>query len=147
VSPEPVRATPPAAEIAEPAAPHGSGPQPAWVAYGRIVTNFIHDLSTGVWFACVLVIWVIGARTTGAPPEATAVLYEAMGTVFWLLVASLVGIAVTGGLRLLYWRKDTAPELVARKRRALIAKHAAFLLVYGAGTVLAAMTVFSVPRG
>jgi putative copper export protein len=119
----------------------GSSTGPAWAAYGRIATNFVHDLSTGMWFACLLVIWVVGSRGSGAPPEAAAVLNEAMGAVFWLLVASLAGIAVTGAVRLLYWRQETSPELVARKRTALVVKHVLFLVVYGAGTAWAAWTV------
>jgi uncharacterized membrane protein YGL010W len=125
----------------------GEGSLSAWAAYGRIVTNFVHDLSTGVWFACLLVIWVVGSRTASAPADATAVLGEAMLTVFWLLVASLVGIAVTGAVRLLYWRRETPPELLARKRTALVVKHLGFLLVYGAGTAWAAWTVFFGPQG
>jgi hypothetical protein len=107
----------------------------------------VHDLSTGVWLACVLVIWVVGSRMAGVPPEAAAALAAAQRTVFWLLAASLAGIAVTGAVRLLYWRRDTSPDLVARKRRALVGKHVAFLLVYGAGTAWAALTVFRGPGG
>ena len=121
--------------------------RPAWAAYGRIVTDFVHDLSTGVWFACLLVVWVVDYRMAGVPTEAAAVLAAAERTVFWLLAASLVGIAVTGAVRLLYWRQDTPPDLVVRKRTALVGKHVAFLLVYGAGTAWAALTVLRGPGG
>jgi hypothetical protein len=108
----------------------------------RVVNNFVHDMSTGTWFACLLVIWVISRRIAGAPPEAQAVLVDAERAVFWLLAASLVGLAVTGGLRLFYWRQDTPADELAAKRGALLVKHVGFLLVYGLGTVLAGWLVF-----
>jgi hypothetical protein len=40
-----------------------------------------------------------------------------------------------------YWRSDTPPDQVRAKRSALVVKHVAFLVVYGLGTVWAAMTV------
>lgn len=117
------------------AAPQGS-------ALPRIINNFIHDMSTGTWAACLLVIWVIAARSKGVPPEAAAVLAQASATVFWLLVFSLVGLTITGAIRILYWRTDTPPEQLKTKRKALIVKHVAFLVIYGAGTVWAALLAF-----
>ena len=111
-------------------------------ALPRIVNNFVHDMSTGTWAACVLVIWVIASRSQGVPPEAAAVLSDANSVVFWLLVISLVGLTVTGAVRLFYWRSDTPPEQLKTKRGALIVKHVAFLLIYGLGTAWAAWTVF-----
>jgi hypothetical protein len=112
-------------------------------AYARIVTNFVHDMSTGTWAACLLVIWTISTHSRGVPVEAAAVLADANQTVFWLLVVSLVGLAVTGAARLFYWRSDSPPDLVRMKRRALIVKHACFLLIYGLGTMWAARMVFA----
>jgi putative copper export protein len=111
-------------------------------ALGHIVTNFVHDMSTGIWFACLLVLWVISSRSAGVPAEAAAVLSSASQAVFWLLVASLVGLTVTGALRLVYWRAETPPEMRSAKRSALIVKHVAFLAVYGLGTAWAALLVF-----
>ena len=99
-------------------------------------------MSTGTWAACVLVIWVIASRSQGVPPEAAAVLSDANSVVFWLLVVSLVGLSVTGAIRLFYWRSDTPPEQLRTKRGALIVKHVAFLLIYGLGTAWAAWMVF-----
>jgi hypothetical protein len=108
----------------------------------RIINNFIHDMSTGTWAACVLVIWVISSRSTGVPPEAAAVLADANTLVFWLLVVALAGLTVTGVIRLFYWRADTPPDQLKTKRGALIVKHVAFLVVYGLGTAWAAWMVF-----
>jgi cytochrome b subunit of formate dehydrogenase len=90
----------------------------------------------------MLVIWVIWSRAQGVPPEAAAVLDDASRLVFWLLVLSLVGLSVTGAIRLLYWRADTPPEQLRTKRGALVVKHIAFLLVYGLGTAWAVWAVF-----
>ena len=111
-------------------------------ALPRIVNNFVHDMSTGTWAACVLVIWVIASRSQGVPPQAATVLGDATLVVFWLLVVSLVGLSLTGGLRLFYWRSETPPDELKTKRGALIVKHVAFLLIYGLGTAWAAWMVF-----
>jgi putative copper export protein len=111
-------------------------------ALPRVVNNFIHDMSTGTWAACILVIWVVASEAQGVPSEAAKVLAEASAAVFWLLVASLVGLAATGGIRIFYWRSDTPPEQLKTKRKALIVKHIAFLVVYGLGTLWAAALAF-----
>ena len=111
-------------------------------ALPRIVNNFVHDMSTGTWAACILVIWVIASQSQGVSPEAAAVLSDANSVVFWLLVISLVGLSVTGAVRLFYWRSETPPDELKTKRGALIFKHVAFLLIYGLGTAWAAWTVF-----
>ena len=110
--------------------------------YARIVTNFVHDVSTGTWVACMLIIWTISSRAAGVSAEAADVLAAANTNVFWLLAVSLVGIAVTGVARLFYWRGDTPVDQRAAKRTALVVKHAVLLVVYGAGTLWAAGMVF-----
>jgi membrane protein YdbS with pleckstrin-like domain len=129
----------PSDETPAPSAPAAAGRRSA---LPRIVNNFVHDMSTGTWAACVLVIWVIASRSQGVPPEAAAVLSDANSVVFWLLVVSLVGLTVTGAVRLLYWRSETPPDELKTKRGALIVKHVAFLLIYGFGTAWAAWMVF-----
>jgi hypothetical protein len=140
---ETVPATAGAAEVAADAAGPADAAGARASALPRIVNNFIHDMSTGTWAACMLVIWVIASRSQGVPPQAAAVLTEANTVVFWLLLLSLVGLTVTGGIRISYWRADTPPEQLREKRGALIVKHVAFLLVYGVGTAWAAYTVFA----
>jgi putative copper export protein len=108
----------------------------------RVVNNFVHDMCTGVWFASLLVIWVVASRSAGVSVEAREVLVDAQRAVFWLLVTALLGLAVTGGLRLMYWRQDTPLDDLSAKRGSLLVKHVAFLLVYGIGTALAALVVF-----
>jgi len=99
-------------------------------ALPRVMNNFIHDFCTGLWFACLLVLWVVESRSAGVPAEAAAVLASASVAVFWLMALSL------GELR----SRGRAPALLASRNRAghvvgqaacLIAKHVAFVVVFG----------------
>lgn len=102
--------------------------------YARIVNDFVHDMATGTWAACLLVIWTLSRRLVDMSEEAATALGDAMSLVFWLGVGALAVIFVTGGIRLRYWRRETMPTDLAAKRRALLVKHAAFLVIYGSGT-------------
>ena len=97
--------------------------------YVRITNNFLHDMATGTWAACILVIWVLSRQLDSMSSEASAAVSDAMVLVFWLLIGALVVIAATGGIRLAYWRKQTPAEELAAKRRALIVKHVAFAVI------------------
>lgn len=106
----------------------------------RLINNWLHDVGTGLWAACVLVIWLLQDRkeALATPAEAVmAILYEVQWLMFWLVVASLIVISITGALRLLYWRRETPEDQMPSKRPALIGKHIAFLVIYGGGTVWA----------
>lgn len=104
-----------------------------WV---RLVNNWLHDFSSGLWGSCVLVLWVLERGLPDAVPDeaAASVIYGAQQLFWWILLAALALIAVTGAVRLLYWRRATSPEDMPAKRPALIGKHAVFLAVYGLGT-------------
>jgi hypothetical protein len=105
----------------------------------RLTNNWLHDVGTGLWAAGLLVIWVLDTRKDALAVQAGSAFADAMlgveWLVFWLLVAALVDIAVTGALRLVYWRSQTPAEEMPAKRPALIGKHIAFLVVYGGGTL------------
>lgn len=105
--------------------------------YVRITNNFLHDMATGTWAACVMVLVVLSGRLDAMPAEAAIALGDAMVFVFWLLVGALVVLTLTGAVRLFYWRAQAAPDELAAKRRALIVKHVAFLVIYGGGTAWA----------
>lgn len=102
--------------------------------YVRITNNFLHDMATGTWAACVLVLWVLARERAEMPSVSIAALGDATHAVWLLLLGALVVLTVTGALRLVYWRATTAPDELAAKRRALVVKHVAFLVVYGGGT-------------
>jgi putative copper export protein len=102
--------------------------------YVRITNNFLHDMATGTWAACLAVLLVLRPRLAGMPAEAAAALGDAMTLVFWMLVGALVVVTITGAVRLVYWRAQTSAEELGAKRRALVVKHIAFLVIYGGGT-------------
>jgi predicted permease len=101
----------------------------------KIINSFFHDMSTGTWAACVLVIALLNARRTAVLPEAAAAILDAQWAVFWLLVGALVVLMVTGGFSMRYWREKSASEEVTERLRLLWIKHVLFALVYGVGTV------------
>jgi hypothetical protein len=103
--------------------------------YLWILNDFMHDLGTGVWAACLLVVWVLHGELASLPAEASAALSSVMWLLWWLAIAALVVIGATGGLRLRYWRRECDSHDVDAKRRALLIKHGAFLAVYGIGTL------------
>jgi hypothetical protein len=105
--------------------------------YRWIVNNFFHDLASGMWAATVLVIWLLETRMSGIPAAAGAALADIQHLLFWIVLASLLVIFVTGGIRLRYWRKQGSADEEAYRRRALLVKHVLYLVIYGAGTVWA----------
>lgn len=109
----------------------------AWV---RLTNNWLHDVATGLWAACLIVMLALQNQQpliSGAGTEA----WHAVGGVallmFQLMLAALVVIVITGAIRLVYWRRVTPPAEMPAKRKALIGKHVAFVLVYGVGTLWA----------
>lgn len=102
--------------------------------YVRVTNNFLHDMATGTWAACLAVLLVLSGRLVGMPAEAAEALGDAMALVFWIQAGALAVVTLTGALRLVYWRAQTVPGELAAKRRALIVKHVVFVVVYGGGT-------------
>jgi len=105
----------------------------------EIVNSFLHDMSTGTWAACVLVIIILNMRRLAATlPEVASALLDAQWAVFWMLLIALVVLTITGGFYLRYTRKkgeDLSEEDRASRRRLLLQKHALLLAIYGAGTL------------
>lgn len=100
----------------------------------RLTNNWLHDFSSGLWGSAVAVIWLLHGRLGGVPADAAAVLVDAQRLMWWVLLASLAVITLTGAVRLTYWRSVTPAEQMPAKRPALIGKHVAFLGIYGLGT-------------
>ena len=110
----------------------------------RIVNNFLHDTCTGVWAACVIVIYTLARQVPGMPPDAASAIGLAQTRLWWLLVVALFGLAVTGGIRLFYWRSQASAEELVAKRAALVLKHVAFLVIYGIGSAWAYHLAFGI---
>ena len=103
-------------------------------AYVRITNNFLHDMATGTWAACLLVLLVLRNQVQQMATEPASAIHAAGEVVFWLMIGALAVIAITGAIRLSYWRAETAVGEREAKRRALVFKHAAFAVIYGGGT-------------
>ena len=105
-----------------------------WV---RLANNWLHDIGTGLWAACLLLLVVLRGRyaaLAALDPAAFDAVASVTSLVFRLLAGALAGITLTGAVRLFYWRAQTPPEQMRAKRPALIWKHAAFLALYVPGT-------------
>ncbi|MBA4370819.1 MAG: hypothetical protein C0418_04495 [Coriobacteriaceae bacterium] len=102
----------------------------------RLVNNWLHDFSSGLWGSCVLVLWLLERSLPDTPPDeaVASVLFGIQWVFWWILLAALAIIALTGAVRLFYWRSATPAEELPAKRPALIGKHIAFLGIYGLGT-------------
>ncbi|MDP2232314.1 MAG: hypothetical protein Q8K89_01650, partial [Actinomycetota bacterium] len=87
--------------------------------YVRLANNWLHDVATGLWAASLLVLVVLSGRLAGMPAEAAAAIGDTMQLMFWLLASSLAVIAVTGAIRLVYWREATPADELPSKRSAL----------------------------
>jgi uncharacterized membrane protein len=104
----------------------------------RLANNWLHDVGTGLWAACLVVLLVISGERPSfeaiSSPDGYALIAGVTTTVFLMLVAALAVIALTGAFRLFYWRSQTPSDELASKRPALIWKHVAFVAVYVPGT-------------
>ncbi len=114
--------------------------------YVRLANNWLHDVATGLWAACLIVLVVFDRQQPLFVAAGSKLAWRTMADtsqlIFWLLLGALAVIAVTGAVRLVYWRKQTPPAELPGKRKALIGKHVAFLVVYGLGTWWASTLVW-----
>jgi len=108
-----------------------------------VVNNFVHDLFTGLWTSSVLVIYLLHRKTRS--PEGLLVspaLHDVMRTLFWLGIASVVLIVLTGSLRVLYYRAESIRGDREIKKQLLIVKHVLFTFVFIGGTYLSYLYAF-----
>jgi len=108
-----------------------------------VVNNFVHDLFTGLWTSSVLVIYLLHRKTRS--PEGLLIspaLHDVMRTLFWLGIASVVLIVLTGSLRVLYYRAESIRGDREIKKQLLIVKHVLFTFVFIGGTYLSYLYAF-----
>ena len=109
-----------------------------------IVNNFVHDFFTGLWASTLLVIYLLHRKMhslTGSLDP--TVLREVMRIFFWLGIASVVLILLTGSFRLLYYRTESIGGDREIKKNLLIIKHVLFTFIFIGGTYLAYLYAFS----
>ena len=96
-----------------------------------VLNNYFHDLATGVFVACAVVMWAIARRATDRPQDAAALepLFRALQTALWVALAWII----LGGIprTIFFPRYEFAPAIDKGLVPALIAKHV--LMFSGAG--------------
>ena len=108
--------------------------------YIRSAVEVLHDIAAGAFPGAVLAAWMIRGRVDAMSPDAGAVVGKASLSLWLILMGALFVVGVTGPIRLSYWRLNArAGSLEAKKRRVLI-KHTAFVLLW-IGAVALAVTV------
>lgn len=108
-----------------------------------IVNNFIHDMFTGLWVSTVIVITLLKKKAGSLEGIfISEALHDIMRFFFWLGIASIVVILVTGSFRVLYFRRVTAAHERETKNKLLIVKHVLFTTVFIGGTYLAYLYAF-----
>jgi putative copper export protein len=109
-----------------------------------VVNNFVHDLFTGLWASSLLVIVLLN-RKAKVPDSALVAdsLHAVMRIFFWIGVASIAVIVVSGSLRMLYYRSGISAEDEKIKKELLIVKHVFFTFAFIGGTYLAYVYAFS----
>lgn len=97
-------------------------------AYVRVIVEFVHDIAAGVFPGAVWFAWMIRDRMEVAAPEALPSLGRASSSLWLILIAALLAIAITGGFRLAYWRLNVQEDALEYKRRLIWMKHTAFVI-------------------
>lgn len=120
--------------------------QGAFLKVSIIINNFAHDLSTGLWASSLLVISLLDRKARSLDGVLiSSMLHDVMRVFFWIGVASIGAIFATGGLRLLYYRTESAEE-EKLKKELLIVKHVLFTFVFIGGTYYAYLHAFGSER-
>jgi hypothetical protein len=108
-----------------------------------IINNFIHDMVTGLWVSSVIVISLLKIKDGSSEGVfISAALHDVMRFFFWLGIASIVLILMTGSLRMLYFRRENAAHNRETKKKLLIVKHVLLTTVFIGGTYLAYLYAF-----
>lgn len=113
-----------------------------------LLNYYAHDFFTGVWGACFLVLAILRFRFGGAgvswPPEVATVLGDMGALFFWLELAALGLLALTGMGRAfdpnLGYRAEDAQQ---EKRLFLVIKHIVIGVVFVGGTLASYFWAFS----
>ena len=111
--------------------------------YVRAGVEFLHDIAAGAFPGAVLVAWMIRQRFAVQSPDMVLALEKASWSLWPILFGALAAIVVTGAFRLGYWQLNVRAGFLEKKRRMVVAKHSAFVLLMVASIV---MTFGLVPK-
>lgn len=109
-----------------------------------IINNFVHDLCTGIWASSILTIYLLEKKADSSGLEAFSLAFhDVMRWFFWLGLASIAVIIITGVLRLIEYRnEDSASGSDKVKDTVLILKHILLGTIFIGGTYLGYIYTF-----
>ena len=104
----------------------------------RILNDLVHDVTAGVVPGAVLALWLVrnGAKTTLNPTDLSALAQSWT----WIILAVFVALAVfvvTGSIRISYRTRNLRADALQSQGRAVLIKHAVFILLFLYATVMA----------
>ena len=105
--------------------------------YVRAAIEFVHDIAAGAFPGATLAAWMIRQRYSAASPDALRSLEGASRGLWLVLLGALALLAITGAFRLGYWQLNVRVGFLEKKKRAVIVKHAAFVLLMLGSIVIA----------
>jgi len=97
--------------------------------YVRAAIDFTHDIAAGLFPGGVIAAWMIRQRFESASPDAVGALETASTSLWLILLGALLALVITGALRLKYWRLNVRSGFMEAKKRMVLVKHTAFVLV------------------
>jgi uncharacterized membrane protein len=98
-----------------------------------VLNGFTHDFATGYWLSAMIAIFFLH-RFQGQYPAVAELLGIMERFFFWNTVGAAAVIFATGGMRTFtYVDNIFGPEAEKIRRKMLIAKHVALILIFAAG--------------
>ncbi len=108
-----------------------------------ILNDFSHDLFSGFWMSCILVLYVLDWKADSAGGLLlSSELREVMVLFFWLVVSSLAAVLLTGIVRSITYHRERDEDTEQVKKKMLIIKHVFLGAVFCGGTWLAYSLTF-----
>lgn len=108
-----------------------------------ILNDFSHDLFSGFWMSCILVLYLLDRKADAAGGLLLASeLRDVMALFFWLVISSLAVVLITGIMRSITYRRERDEDTEQVKRKMLIIKHVFLGAVFSGGTWLAYSLTF-----
>lgn len=98
-------------------------------AYVRAAIEFAHDIAAGAFPGAVLAAWLIRRHFETSMPAALRDLEQATTSLWLVLLGTLAVLVLTGGYRLGVWQLNLRKESVDTKRRGIVIKHVAFVVL------------------
>lgn len=98
-----------------------------------VLNGFTHDFATGYWLSDLIAIYLL-QRFQLQHPEVASILTGIQRFFFWNCVGAAVVIFATGGMRsFTYVDNFFGAEVERTRRKMLVIKHVALLLIVGGG--------------